>query len=138
MIVYSQQYQHDEPVLSYYDPNVLVNERAFTLHASEELLFIISGSGFRVQDEMIYQLEMKPSGEFVFNRQTPDQQLCLLVKNKSSTKAHHVARKTSLASVLELPRVKSYLCHVSIIHLAQSRLNQAGGSQPPSPYSPSQ
>jgi hypothetical protein len=138
MIVYQQLYKRDEHPLTYYDPNALYNETAFTLRAGEEVLLIISGTGFRVEDETIYQLELQQQQQqesrfFIDRSSHHHQQLCMLVHNRSPTKTFVVARKTALASVLELPRVKAYFCHVAITQLAQARLI----SPPPSPYSPS-
>lgn len=124
IITYSQLYNRDEPHIKYYDPNALYNQRAFTLYAGEEVLLLISGSGFGIEDETIYQLEPKGngSGKFVLESKTTDRQLCMLVQNRSTTKSTHVARKTSLAALLEMPRIKSYLCHVSLKHMAERRL----------------
>lgn len=124
IVTYSQLPSRDEPHIKYYDPNVLFNQRAFTLYAGEEILLLISGSGFGIEDETIYQLEPEGtgSGKFALESSSTDRQLCMLVHNRSPTKGYHVSRRTSLASLLEMPRIKSYLCHVSIKHMAKSRL----------------
>ncbi len=132
MITYSQLLCREEPPRTYYDPNLLYNERAFTIQAGEEILLLISGTGFQFEDETIYQLEQDKNagGKFVLQKSPSDRQLCILLQNKSTEKCYHVARKTSLALLMEMPRLKSYLCHVSITHMTQTRLEKSMRSTP--------
>ena len=108
----------------YYDPNLLYNESGFTIQAGEEFLLLISGVAYRLEDEAIYHLDCKDDddGTFFLSSTLTDRQLCLLIRNRSPIRSYHVARKTSLAWVLDLPRITSKLCHVAITEMAKTRI----------------
>ena len=123
IITYSQLSGGDGAPRDYYDPNLLYNEIAFTIHAGEEFLLLISGVGYRLEDESIYHLDCEDEdAKFVLSSMLTDRQLCLLICNRSPIRSYHVARKTSLAWVLDLPRITSKLCHVAITEMAKTRI----------------
>ncbi len=123
IINYNPQYDPDLPrPAGYLDPNTLFNERAFTIHPDEEVLLHISGLRYHMEIETIYQLEFENN---TFHLRPADKQLCLLVQNKSSNKSIYVSRNTSLAALLEMPRIKNVFCYVSIIQMAKAKLEHA-------------
>ena len=127
MIMYSQVYSSDDTPRDYYEPNLLFNEKGFTIQAGEEFLLIITGAGYRLEDEAIYHLEAKKDEEnevvrFTLSSTFTDRQLCLLVRNRSTGISYHIAKKTSLAWLLDLSCITSKLCHVAITEMTKARL----------------
>lgn len=109
----------------YYDPNIMMAEKAFKLEPQETALFVIFGRGFRYNDDTIYMLAIKKSNTFMTDTITavPEHgsQLCLVVKNCSSNLTVYVGQKTPLQWLLDMARLSSKLCFCTIPELTDLR-----------------
>jgi hypothetical protein len=150
IIHYEQNYSvdgHDIP-RNYYDPNIMLAERQFHLSPNEEILIIINGSGYRFSDDTIFTIEIPKMNEIINdinsditekNNQNEvskksdnlskiipssfsSKQLCLYVKNLSNSYSFYVGYKSSLARLLDMPRIFSKLCYCNVNDLTQFKL----------------
>jgi len=117
----------------YFDPNVMLSERAFRLEPGEEILIVINGTGYRYNDDTIYELEFSfaPAATTVNNqctetiesRMVSTAQLCFVIKNCAQNCVVYVGCKSPLQWLLDLPRISSKLCYTSIADITKCRLS---------------
>lgn len=113
-----------EPPRNYYDPNVMMAEKTYKINPMEEILLVISGSGYRYNDDTIFSLHVnidQVTTEVIPNVQSSSQ-LCLLVKNCSSEYSVYVGFKSTLQLLLDTPRIMSRLCFCTVADLTKCRL----------------
>ena len=67
VIIYEQPfYPEGEPPRDYYDPRTLQSDKPFNIKPDEEVLLVVSGSGYRFMDDVIYPLhERDDTGAFI-------------------------------------------------------------------------
>jgi len=144
MVNYEQSYngmwrKNGEPAaLNYYDPNMMLAEKAFRLEPNEEALIVINGTGYRYSDETIYELEfffspttdnddMSTNAALNCDTIVPNlvtsNQLCFLIKNCATNCTIYVGCKSPLHWLLNLPRVSSKMCYSSLSDITKCRLN---------------
>lgn len=123
-----------EPPRNYYDPNVMLAEKTYKLNPMEEILIVISGSGYRYNDDTVYSLNIYGKNEQMnetvntlleYNINpviNSSSQLCLLVKNCSAEYSVYVGYKSPLQWLLDMPRLISKLCYCSTADLTKCRL----------------
>lgn len=113
-----------EPPRNFYEPSVLLAEKTYKINPEEEILIVISGCGYRYNDDTIYSLNI--NSDEVTAGFTPivqsHSQLCLLVKNCSSDYSVYVGFKSSLQLLLDMPRIMSRLCYCTVADLTKCRL----------------
>ena len=124
---------------NYYDPNIMLADRPFLIQPRGEVLIIINGSGYSFSDDTIFEFEIpqpqnsEDSGENkkslrkdrLKNINPPEfssKQLCLHVKNYSTLYTIHVGSKSSLAWLLDMPRIFSKLCYCNVSDLTELKL----------------
>jgi len=145
VIDYQQNYYHPirgegEPPCNYYDPHVMLAEKTYKIHPNEEILIVISSSGYKYCDDTVFTLVMDSSSsndsslsptlfpspaaaDQVYKPVvTSSSQLCVLVKNCSSDYSIYVGYKSPLKWLLDMPRVMARLCYCPTADLTKCRL----------------
>lgn len=121
--VYEQSYRLDGVIPSpYLDPAVLLSNNRFCIKPGEEKLLIVSGSGFRSLDNMIYPMHLSDvTGQYIVNSHT-NQSLCYLIKNTSPDFSIYVGRRSKLLWLLQFPTIVSKLCYGSHQELSMLKM----------------
>jgi hypothetical protein len=129
MIDYVQNYYPEgEAPRDYYDPNIMIAERAYSIKPHEEILVVLNGTSFRYNDDTIYLLEIKKNEDITADKQIKfaainNNHLCLLVKNCSDEFSIYVGYRSPLAWLLNMPRIISKLCFSPGYDLTQIKFN---------------
>jgi len=92
------------------------NKKAFTIEPGEDLIFILRHCGNSWLRGGLSFAVKKWKNQFMLRNQRP-YQLCLWIRNMSSTVGMYVEEDTTLASVLMEPELIFKLCHISWDHL---------------------
>lgn len=124
------------PPRNYYDPNIMLAERAYAIKPLEEIMVVISGSGYRYNDDTVWSVDLDlvssekdprknvpASKHELVPRITSPGQLCVLIQNCSSSYTIYVGSRSPLQWLLDMPRVISKLCYSSVTDLTKCRLN---------------
>jgi hypothetical protein len=121
IVTYEQFSQQNtgEPPRDYYDPNIMMSTKNFSIRPGEELLVVISGNGFKYMDDSIFQLVHDEETHTYF-AEMGSQQLAYLVKNCSVVYTIYVGYKTPLKWLLDMPRITAKLCYGSLINISHS------------------
>ncbi len=143
MVHYEQSYKGmwkssgDAIPRDYYDPSIMLADRAYDLKPNEELLVVLLGSGYRYNDDTIHKVDFaglysSSNNDEVAQQSSHDSmnffqigashQLCLIVKNCAQNYTFYIGQKSPLQWLLDLPRVRSKLCYCSIADITRYRL----------------
>lgn len=117
----------------YFDPNIMLADKAFKLEPNEEILVVINGHGYRYNDDTIYALDVKAaavaddnveidgSGSGIETLMHTPSHLCYVIKNCSSNFKILVGYRTPLQWLLDMPKLFSRFCYCSIADINKCR-----------------